>query len=133
MCSGQQTSFLRHSNIHVFCMVPSKKILVVFVNLYRISEALKIASWSQTQGAVSLQWTQIIPWKFYGFSFEMTNNFSSSNLMRLFLVSKVMIRSYLSKWIRYQLRKNHLTLYFIMLKNGQTYLKNLAVRTPQDF
>ena len=26
-----------------------------------------------------------------------------------------------------------LTLYFIMLKNGQTYFKNLAVFTPQDF
>ena len=26
-----------------------------------------------------------------------------------------------------------LTLYFIMLKNGQTYFKNLAVWTPQDF
>ena len=27
----------------------------------------------------------------------------------------------------------NLTLYFIMLKNGQTYFKNLAVFTPQDF
>ena len=27
----------------------------------------------------------------------------------------------------------HLTPYFIMLKNGQTYFKNLAVFTPQDF
>ena len=26
-----------------------------------------------------------------------------------------------------------LTLYFIMLKNGQTYFKNIAVFTPQDF
>ena len=26
-----------------------------------------------------------------------------------------------------------LTLYCIMLKNGQTYFKNLAVFTPQDF
>ena len=26
-----------------------------------------------------------------------------------------------------------LTLYFTMLKNGQTYFKNLAVFTPQDF
>ena len=26
-----------------------------------------------------------------------------------------------------------LTLYFIMLQNGQTYFKNLAVFTPQDF
>ena len=26
-----------------------------------------------------------------------------------------------------------LTLYFIMLKNDQTYFKNLAVGTPQDF
>ena len=26
-----------------------------------------------------------------------------------------------------------LTLSFIMLKNGQTYFKNLAVFTPQDF
>ena len=28
---------------------------------------------------------------------------------------------------------NAVTLYFIMLKNGQTYFKNLAVFTPQDF
>ena len=27
----------------------------------------------------------------------------------------------------------YLTLYCIMLKNGQTYFKNLAVFTPQDF
>ena len=27
---------------------------------------------------------------------------------------------------------NCLTLYFIVLKNGQTYFKNLAVFTPQD-
>ena len=26
-----------------------------------------------------------------------------------------------------------LTLYFIILKNGQTYFKNLAVFTPEDF
>ena len=31
------------------------------------------------------------------------------------------------------LLKISLTLYFIMLKNGQTYFKNLAVFTPQDF
>ena len=28
---------------------------------------------------------------------------------------------------------NFLTLYFIMLQNGQTYFKNLAVWTLQDF
>ena len=32
-----------------------------------------------------------------------------------------------------QIAKRILTLYFIMLKNGQTYFKNLAVFTPQDF
>ena len=29
--------------------------------------------------------------------------------------------------------KGSLTLYCIMLKNGQTYFKNVAVFTPQDF
>ena len=32
-----------------------------------------------------------------------------------------------------QLKQDILTLYCIMLKNGQTYFKNLAVFTPQDF
>ena len=31
------------------------------------------------------------------------------------------------------LQKNTLTLSCMMLKNGQTYFKNLAVYTPQDF
>ena len=29
--------------------------------------------------------------------------------------------------------KTFLTIYFKMLQNGQTYFKNLTVRTPQDF
>ena len=33
----------------------------------------------------------------------------------------------------YTIFKMYLTLFFIMLKNGQTYFKNLAVFTPQDF
>ena len=32
-----------------------------------------------------------------------------------------------------EIHPDGLTLYFTMLKNGQTYLKNLAVFTPQDF
>ena len=37
--------------------------------------------------------------------------------------------------IRYQIgsKTRMLTLYFIMLQNGQTYFENLAVFTPQDF
>ena len=37
------------------------------------------------------------------------------------------------KYEKYYLIKRILTLYCIMLKNGQTYFKNLAVFTPQDF
>ena len=33
----------------------------------------------------------------------------------------------------YHKLRSNLTLYCIMLKNGQTYFKNLAVFTPQDF
>ena len=32
---------------------------------------------------------------------------------------------------KYQI--SNFNLYFMMLKNGQTYFKNLAVFTPQDF
>ena len=65
-----------------------------------------------------------------------TNNFIiSSSTFRVY-ASQMKNRCVIVTTIRFKKAdstKSPLTLYFIMLKNGQAYFKNLAVFTPQDF